>query len=74
MNLAEHMSGVPLDVSFLSDFFLGKTEYIALELGQRRSRGPTSHHGAPPCLWAHGGPPPILLCSSIFYLFHKKSP
>ena len=51
-----------------------------MESGQTKPRGPHEVPGRawgvarPGALWALGGPPPVGLGSSIFYLFHKKSP
>ena len=35
---------------------------------------PQATRAHPGASWAPGGPPPVGLCSSIFYLFRKKSP
>ena len=51
---------------------------MELELGQTKVGGP--HKGPrralggrrPPALWAGGGPPPVDVCTSIFYIFNKK--
>ena len=61
-------------------FFLGESEFIALELGQTAACGPHKASGhalggsRPVALWATGGPSSVDSCANNFYLFHKKTP
>ena len=69
---------VQIQRNFLTIFSGRKQTQEAFEEQQKSHRGPTSHLGMPApqarpgASWALGGPPPVGLGSSIFYLFHKK--
>ena len=68
-------------MKLLSDFFRRRCEFIAPESGQGGGQGPhmdtwraLGGWHAPLSMWPPGGSFPVLLCSSIFYIFQNKSP
>ena len=74
-----HLETVALCLERPPCFFQVKITYIQ-EDGHRRWAGlSTTHQGAtqgpgvPWCLVLTRWPPPVVICSSISYLFHKKS-
>ena len=67
---------IPKDFSL---FFLGQNDLYTKNGHQRWAEEATTHQGAPGgpsvpwCLVLTRWPPPVVICSSISYLFHKNS-
>ena len=58
-------------------YFPKVSVFIGEDGVENKSGGPRGVHeigGAPPPSWGPRDSPPVDFCSSIFYIFHKKSP